>query len=166
MNRRCRRTAAGRVSAGLWLAALAVFVAASIGQDMPSASKSLVLKDLLDRTPPEAGEALRDIFRPRQTRPPAGAPEAPGMAAPGSPGSAAAPAVVMPNPDPAVIYIGYVRSERTIIGLVLTGGRTLAVTAGEEIAPGYRVSRITRTQIEVLGPESRVIVYALEGDES
>jgi hypothetical protein len=61
-------------------------------------------------------------------------------------------------------YIGYVRSGKRIIALVIYQGEALAVAVGEMIAEGITVKKIGQEEIEVVGPDSKSSMFLLEGE--
>jgi len=66
---------------------------------------------------------------------------------------------------PEIQYIGYVLSPRGVIGLLLSAGTTLALAPGDSIRPGYKVTRLDRTEVEVTGPDGVKKTYSLQGVE-
>jgi hypothetical protein len=61
-------------------------------------------------------------------------------------------------------YIGYVRSGKRIVALVIFQGEALAVAEGEMIAEGITVKKIGLEEIEVVGPDSKSSMFLLEGE--
>jgi len=61
-------------------------------------------------------------------------------------------------------YIGYVRSGTKIVALVIFQGEALAVAEGEMIAEGITVKKIGLEEIEVMGPDSKISMFSLEGE--
>jgi len=61
-------------------------------------------------------------------------------------------------------YIGYVKSGQKITALILFEGEALAVDVGEEIAEGVSISKITREDITVIGPDQEPRTFPLEGE--
>jgi len=61
-------------------------------------------------------------------------------------------------------YIGYVRSGKKIVALVIFQGEALAVAEGEMIAEGITVKKIGLEEIEVMGSDSKTSVFSLEGE--
>ncbi len=62
-----------------------------------------------------------------------------------------------------VQYVGYILSPRGLIGLVLVQGTAQAVAQGEAVQPGYTVTRITRKEIEIAGPDGAKKTHLLQG---
>jgi hypothetical protein len=60
-------------------------------------------------------------------------------------------------------YVGYISSPRGLIGLVLVQGTAQAVAQGDAIQPGYTVSRLTRREIEITGPDGAKTTHVLQG---
>ncbi|RPJ01020.1 MAG: hypothetical protein EHM31_01685 [Candidatus Aminicenantes bacterium] len=125
------------------------------------ASKPLVRKDLLVFGKGEIAPPARDIFRPRV---------AASASAVRKPGPAIKPTAVAPVPDapPAfalnISYVGSIKSGGRTIALVLRGGQTLSVSEGDEVAPGYKVVRVTAEAIVVRGPTGETKTFAKQGD--
>ena len=61
-------------------------------------------------------------------------------------------------------YIGYVRSGSKIVVLVIFQGEALAVAEGEMIAEGITLKKIGLEEIEVMGPDSKISMFSLEGE--
>jgi hypothetical protein len=122
----------------------------------------LVRKDLLGTGEKANVLPRRDIFRPRVS---------PSTALPPGPlGPATASSNRTPQAKEAsafnlnLVYVGSVRSGQKIVALVMTDGQTMPVAEGEEITPGYKVLRITDTEIEVEGPNSIRKTFTRQGD--
>lgn len=123
----------------------------------------LVRKDLLVLPGPEIAPPIRNIFRPRTSaapavrRGPAPSPATPGVAA-----------VTPSRPEPAftlaISYIGAIKSGGRTIALVLVAGRTLSVGEGDEIAPGYRVVRLTPEELVIEGPNAERRTFTRQGE--
>lgn len=64
---------------------------------------------------------------------------------------------------PEVQYVGYIQSPRGLIGLVLVQGTAQAVAQGEAVQPGYTVTRLTRKEIEITGPDGTKKIHLLQG---
>jgi len=62
-------------------------------------------------------------------------------------------------------YIGYVYSGEKIVALVKYMNEALAVEKDEWIDARFRVEKITRTEITILGPDSQERVFSLEGEQ-
>jgi Tfp pilus assembly protein PilP len=133
--------------------------------------KSLLRKDLLGVSKPEAAPPKRNIFAPRTgaVAPapvvPAGDPRsASNLQAPDESGltenAPAAPPVIVIN----LRYIGVIYSPRRLVALVNFEGRAIAVVEGEVIGEGIRISRVTRQEIEVSLPDSTTRTFSLEGE--
>jgi len=61
-------------------------------------------------------------------------------------------------------YIGYVRSGTKIVALVIFQGEALAVAEGEMIVEGITMKKIGLEEIEVIGPDSKLSMFSLEGE--
>ena len=62
-------------------------------------------------------------------------------------------------------YIGYVRSGKKIVALVIFQGEALAVAEGEMIVEGITVKKIEMEEIEIIGPDSKTSMFSLEGEQ-
>jgi len=165
------------------LAAAAAW-AALAGQDKPAAPpasevrpKSFVRMDLLSRPARELVPPKRGIFSPsaEDEAPPdaAGDPRTapiplPGFIKGGRPAPAGrAPAAESTTalPSLSLRYIGFIKSPRAIVGLVLVQGQALAVGTGDTVADWYKIGTITPKEIEITGPDGSKMTYPLEGEE-
>jgi len=61
-------------------------------------------------------------------------------------------------------YIGYVRSGKKMVALVIFQGEAFAVAEGEEIEAGVTVIKILPEEIEVTGLDSKSSRFPLEGE--
>lgn len=142
--------------------ALALVAAQTSEAPKSEASKPLVRKDLLVFGKGEIDPPVRDIFRPKTS----GA----AAAVVRKIGPAANPGEVVPPPDapPAfslnITYVGSIKSGVKMIAFVLRGGQTLSVTEGDEVAPGYKVVKVTDEAIVVRGPTGETKTFAKQGD--
>jgi hypothetical protein len=125
------------------------------------ARKPLVRKDLLVFGSGEIAPPLRDIFRPK-TAASAFVPR------PGGPAFGPSAAVPLPEAPLAfalnISYIGSIKAGGATIALVLRNGQTISVGEGDEIAPGYKVVRVTAEAIVVQGPNSERKTFPRQGD--
>lgn len=62
-------------------------------------------------------------------------------------------------------YIGFVKSGKKIVALILFEGQTMAVQKGDVISEGFTIGNITLKEIEILGPNSTQKKYSLEGEK-
>jgi Tfp pilus assembly protein PilP len=64
-------------------------------------------------------------------------------------------------------YVGYINkiSGGKIVALITFEENVLAVEEGEVIAEGVEVGKITRVEIEIIGPDSKKRKYPLEGED-
>jgi len=155
------------------LAAVMVLAAifAAAGEDKPAASPvSLIRWEWLpaNLTPPAPPK--RDIFSPRNSPVPAedrfrddAVPSEAGSERPNAGGKA----VESQPPALELRFIGwsYGVAQKRLVGLVLLDGTAAAVAEGETLANGFTVTRITRREIEVRGPDGKTLTFALEGGE-
>lgn len=122
------------------------------------ASGPLVLKRLLDAGREEDARVIRDIFRPLTQAPAVEAGRA-GQNAPARP--------VEPGPQQLELaYLGFVRSGERLTAVVIFQGQTLTVALDEEIAPGFKVTRLTPDEIEIAGPGASKKVFFRQGERS
>ena len=122
--------------------------------------------DLLASPPSEANPPLRDIFKPRG---PSLAEESRGSEAAVREPSAG---IVRPSEDPIpaqpalnLVYVGYIRSARAMIALVIADGQAAAVAEGEEVFPGVTVVKVTPDRIDLSGPGSETSSVPLQGEQ-
>ena len=153
--------AAAVTAAGLGLAGL-------VGAEMSSAKaakaetvKPLVRLDLLQPVAATLVPERRNIFIGGS-----GESAVPLLPSPG--GNRASAAVKSEEAEPdedasEVQYVGYILSPRGLIGLVLVQGTAQAVAQGEAVLPGYTVTRITRKEIEIAGPDGAKKTHLLQG---
>ncbi len=122
--------------------------------------KPLVRKDLLVFGKVDLAPPVRDIFRPKTSAAPAKRPVRPSVKpAPGAPEPEAPPSFAL-----NISYVGSVKAGGATIALVLKGGQTLSVSQGDEVAPGYKVIRVTAQAIIVRGPTGETRTFAKQGD--
>jgi hypothetical protein len=126
--------------------------------------KSLIRKELLQKEKQKLGPSRRNVFSLRT----------PGRVDPGK-----APVNFEPNPQrvermpsgeapgmPLLIrYIGHIKSDSKITGLIIFEGSALAVVKEEMIGEGVKIVEITPEYIEVIGPDSVRRKYTLEGEK-
>jgi hypothetical protein len=135
--------------------------------DKPApAPKSLIRKEWLKTPAAPPIPPRRDIFSPQST-----APADQGIV-PFGPGRPAVLPAEKKNeeearPAFALRYIGYSRSaaSKKIVALVLIESQAQAVEEGDTIGAGYKVTRITRKEIEIQAPDGTNLQFALKGAE-
>jgi len=151
----------------VWNLAGGIFAGQGQGEVVrPSVPARLVRMDLLASTPAETNLPLRDIFKPRG---PSLAAEFQGSEAVVRESSAG---IVRPSEDPIpaqpalnLVYIGYIRSARAMIALVIADGQAAAVAEGEEVFPGVTVVKVTPDRIDLSGPGSETSSVPLQGEQ-
>jgi hypothetical protein len=121
--------------------------------------KPLVRKDLLVFGSGEIAPPVRDIFRPKTAAPPPGRRPVGPVTTPGATSVPEVPAAFTLN----MSYIGSVIAGGRTIALVLRNGQTVSVGEGDEIAPGYKVIRVTAQEIVVEGPNSERKTFPRQG---
>jgi hypothetical protein len=143
-------------------AAAACLVLAWAAASVPAqeAPRSLIRKELLVFGSGQIAPPLRDIFRPKA----AGTSAPPRAGKPAAKAAPVTPAAAAPSFNLNISYIGSVKSGGRTIALVLRGGQTVSVGEGDEIAPGYKVVRVTAEEIVVEGPNAERKTFALQGD--
>jgi len=151
------------LAAGFVSAAVGERPTAPRGRAAEARPKRLVRLDLLQPGEPKLLPERRNIFIGS-----AGSPDADVHPAPGRgrlPGAANPGEAETTEVKPDIRYIGCVVSPRGIIGLVLVEGSAQSVTPGEAMRPGYTVTRLTRTEVEITGPDGVPKTYSLQGVE-
>lgn len=127
--------------------------------------KSLIRKDLLQRERMQIKPPRRNIFSPRMS---SVAEVDPGIDRSDQtlPGLNAQPGETSEQGNSDIIldlkYIGYVISDRRIVGLIDFQGEVLAVEEGDLILAGVEVKKITLEEIEITSPDSKQGKYPLE----
>jgi hypothetical protein len=157
----------------------AVLLAAALSAAGPPALKKaeaaknpapapLVRMDLLGVPPAEPAAPLRSIFSPgrgiaaAEPARPTDVPAAPDGQEPGL----EAPSKKAPEqPALNLTYIGYVRSGRKVVALIISEGQALAVAEGEEVVPGLKVEKIDPDRIEVVGPDGKRTSVPIQGEQ-
>jgi hypothetical protein len=167
---RCEKAAALLLASALVLCR----VAGTTGQikkeatPPPSSEKSLIRKDLLAPRPGELPLPRRNIFSqsyqspgnvPPPTNNPAIAPP------PGQPAVDNRPVQGPSESGLSLSYVGYVRTAKSMIALIVLDGQPDAVREGEMIRPGFKLVKITPQGIEVSGPDSKTQKFSLKGGE-
>lgn len=122
-----------------------------------TAEPPIVRTDLLKAVSGEHVVPLRDIFRPKYFAVPAAPVPQPGRPAAGPP--AAKPAEAAPAFTLTLSYLGPVSGGGKTLALVTVNGQTLPVAVGDEVAPGYKVLRITTDAIVVEGPNAETRTF-------
>jgi hypothetical protein len=132
----------------------------------PPAEKSLIRKDLLAPRSGDLPLPRRNIFSPSEgsskiVPPPVRNPVNPTPAA-----QAGGENNPIQEPSEAGLnlsYVGYVRSAKRMIALIVLDGQPDAVREGEMIRPGFKLVKITPRDIEVSGPDSKTQKFSLQG---
>ncbi|GAG13792.1 unnamed protein product, partial [marine sediment metagenome] len=62
-------------------------------------------------------------------------------------------------------YVGFVKSGKKIVALILLDGEALAVESGDMISEGVEIGKISSEEIEILSPGSKQRRYPLEGEK-
>jgi len=160
-------------SAAAALAVAAVQEKPAAGEPAETRPKSMVRMDLLSKPAKELMPPKRGIFSPSAEDD--GSEAASVAAAPGTipvagsrikegsrtPTAAANGAL----PSLSLRYIGFVKTPKAVIGLVLVQGLALAVQTGDMVSDWYKVGSITPKNIEVNGSDGVKMTFPLEGDE-
>jgi len=129
-------------------------------------AKSLIRKELLVPRTGELPFPRRNIFSPDggssgPVSPPViQAPRVPGEEPPAGQTSSEQTAV---EPTLNIIYLGFINSSKTRIGLSLLEGEPVAVREGELLRQRYKVEKITPKEIELSGPDSQTHKFPLAG---
>ncbi len=164
------------MNAKRWICALVAvavgggFLAAT-GEEKPAAGPvSLIRWEWLPATPAPPAPPKRDIFSPRSTPVP-GEDRVRPDAVFARPGEAPPEAGGKPTePQPPAFELRFIGwsfgvAQKRLVGIVLLDGTAAAVAEGETLANGFTVTRITRREIEVRGPDGKTQTFALEGGE-
>jgi hypothetical protein len=145
---------------------------ASVGEKADAVKKPdpapLVRVDLLKALPPEPAAPLRSIFSPgRAVAVPEAVrlPDASAVPAGEERGLEAPPETAPEQPASDLAYVGYVRSGRKVVALVISEGQALAVAEGEEIVPGLKVEKIGPDRIDVVGPDGKRMSVPIQGEQ-
>ena len=127
--------------------------------------KSLIRKDLLQRERLQLKPPRRNIFSPRISSVAEVDPDI-DRSDQTLPGLNTQPEKTSEQGNSDIIldlkYIGYVISERRIVGLIDFQGEVLAVEEGDLILAGIEVMKITPEEMEITGPDYKPGKYPLE----
>ena len=146
---------------------LALWAGAQTPQEKETEKKqirSLIRKELLQKEKQRLGPSRRNVFS---------------LLTPGRVEPQRAPVNLELNPQrveripsgeapgtPLLIrYIGHIKSDSKITGLIIFEGSALAVLKEEMIGEGVKVVEVTPEYIEVVGPDSVRRKYTLEGEK-
>ena len=66
--------------------------------------------------------------------------------------------------DLSVRYIGYVDTGKRIVALIIFEGEAMAVEEGEMITERFKVDRVTRDKLSIIGPGDEIKEFPLEGE--
>lgn len=70
----------------------------------------------------------------------------------------------MPFYEMSLRYIGYVDTGERIVALVIFEGEAVAVEEGEMISEQFKVGKVTRDKLNVIGPGGEIKEFPLEGE--
>ena len=70
----------------------------------------------------------------------------------------------MPFTEMSLRYIGYVDTGERIVALVIFEGEAVAVEEGEMISEQYKVGKVTRDKLNIIGPGGEIKEFPLEGE--
>jgi len=130
-------------------------------------TKSLIRKELLLKERKKLEPPRRIIFSPRSSGLPESQADAFRIGQNSPESSPETPTTLSENRSLApsnIRYIGYIHSEDKIVGLIIFEGNALAVEQGEMISAGVKIGKITLEEIEIIGPDSEIRKYSLEGE--
>lgn len=161
---------ADRTRALILALALAVIPgAAQVKPRQPGAKlPSLIRKEWLRTDVPPPSPPRRDIFSTRTVSAanPARAAE---ILSPAGRMAAEKADEIAPEAAPAfdLRYFGYSfnSSRKKIVGLVLLNGQAVAVEEGDTPVSGFKITAITRKAVEIVGPDGKILTFALQGGE-
>jgi hypothetical protein len=138
-------------------------------------------KEATPQSPPEKSLIRKDLLAPRQGDLPlprrnifSSSSQSPGIVPPPANNPVTAPPQVQPGvnnsqvqeqsePGLSLSYVGYVRTAKSMIALIVLDGQPDAVREGEIIRPGFKLVKITPRDIEISGPDSKTQKFSLEG---
>lgn len=133
--------------------------------------KSLLRKDLLQFKKQDFVPPMRNIFSQRTGTSRPGDIALPGRPQPvtdfhAADESAATDKTVETPPaiNINVRYVGFIKSPRRLVALIIFEGLALAVIEGDVVGEGIRIGKVTRQQIEVVLPDSSTRTFSLEGE--
>jgi len=134
-----------------------------------SEDKNFIRKDLLLLKRGDLGSSRRNIFSPQifslQTFQEKEVPAAGGKIKENQGGAEPSPTKEQaPQISLSLRYIGYILSSQKIVALIILEGETLAVEEGEMIREEIKVGKITPSEIEIVGPDSKRSKFSLEGE--
>lgn len=130
--------------------------------------KSLIRKELLLKERKKLEPPRRNIFSPRSLGSLEANPDAVGFEQNPSESSSETSLTSSedrPLPSLNIRYIGYIHSGEKIVALIIFEGDAVAVEKGEMISAGVEIGKITREEIEIIGPNSEIKKYSLEGEK-
>jgi hypothetical protein len=159
------------VLAFFWAAGVLAGTAVTQSAEKTSAEKekkSLIRVDLLKVQGEEIGVPKRNIFSPQSSSRNLPVPSLettqPNLEG-GEQGQAqGGEAQMQPVLNINLRYIGFIRSSRKVIGLIILEGQVMAVAEGEVVSEGIRIGKVTAQEIEVIMPDSTTRKFPLEGE--
>jgi hypothetical protein len=158
-------------SAFLWAAGVLAGTAVTQSAKRTSGEKekkSLIRMDLLKAQREEIGAPKRNIFSPQSSSrnvpvPTSGTPQGSlGVEEQGQTqgDEAQTPPVLNIN----LRYIGFIKSPRKMIGLIILEGQVMAVAEGEVVSEGIKIGKISSQDIDIIMPDSTTRKFSLEGE--
>ncbi len=127
------------------------------------APKSLIRKDLLIKEEDAPQHPRRNIFSPRGT-----AVREEDVATLVSPREMreqeATTDEETPFFDVSLRYIGYIDTGQRIVALIIFEGEAVAVEEGEMISEHYKLGKVTRDTLSIIGPGGEIKDFPLEGE--
>ncbi len=61
-------------------------------------------------------------------------------------------------------YIGYIDTGERIVALIIYEGEAMAVEEGEMISEQFKVGKVTRDKLDIIGPGEEIKEFSLEGE--
>lgn len=135
------------------------------GQTSLKTPRRLIKIDLLKAGEIKEAKILRDIFRPAGSAPPVIIDAARNPVLKRADLKAERP--VQASPDSflgEISYIGFIRTDGRLMAIILSFGKTITAGVGEEIFPGYRVFRLTETEIEIERLDGTRKIFSRRGE--
>lgn len=136
----------------------------SVGEKQEKkALKSLIRKDLLIKKEDITQRPRRNIFSPRGIS--FSQEDVANLISPREiEEQEAMPDEGTPFYDLSLRYIGYVDTGKRIVALIIFEGEAMAVEEGEMITEQFKVGRVTRDTLSIIGPGDEIKEFPLEGE--
>jgi len=131
-------------------------------QDVPSAAKSLIRKDLLEQRRSADVRPRRNIFvRGGGTTVEPGPPATVGPAQAETPSDKAEPESIGPD----IRYVGCVVTPRKTVAIILVDGQALVVAEGDQVAGIFTVQKISPEALDLADPDGQRRTISIGGEK-